>query len=221
MDKALLDILLIFFPGIIWAGAVRELTGRVEDRQITYIVRAFSFGLASYVIYFTILLLLDGTLTVLAKCPLLNFTPPDIHFPFQMNGQANLETLIHIRFIDILYASLCAAVASIVWSWGANRDILLNILRRMNIIDKDSDDDVWQQTFSSGEDQFERALIRDMETGISYRGRIRLYSRKSEIRELLLEKVDIYPPAPSQAPPVQREFLYLLLKNDKIHIEFL
>ncbi|MEZ5919122.1 MAG: DUF6338 family protein [Alphaproteobacteria bacterium] len=223
MDKALLDLFLIFFPGIIWVGTVQYLTDRIEDKQFSYIVRAFSFGLGSYILYFLTLFGLDKVIAFLQNNALLapyDIDWPEITLPFRIADTANIDTLVRLTFVDVVCASILALVAAIAWSRGVNRGTFLALLRRLKIIDKDSDDDVWERTFSSGEEEFERVLVRDLESGLSYTGWVRSFSKNSEIRELLLEKVEIYAPTPG-AKPIKREFLYLLLKNDRIHIEFL
>ncbi len=156
-------------PGLIWATIVDALCVVGEKRSTLRLTRrGFGFGLASYLVYFSLYYpyfrcrwgvwprVLDGLAT-----------PTSAH------------DLSWLRPKDILLASLLAGVLALLWSAAANRNLFNLWMRRLRVTRKYGDESLWEFWFSRLERESEFVNVRDLEQGLTYSGLVKAYSEKA------------------------------------------
>ncbi|HYW14316.1 MAG TPA: DUF6338 family protein [Longimicrobium sp.] len=169
-------VVLLFFPGIVCALIVRALTNRRERATPEFLIDAFVFGIATY-------LLLAGARAA-------------AHF-------AGWAASPRITFFDVLTSETAriswreiglSALVAILWgtvvSTIINHQLLFRAATRLGISRKFGDPDVWSYFLNSPDIGW--VMVRDIATDTLYEGAVEAYSDTGTAPELLLRKVKVF-----------------------------
>ena len=122
-------------------------------------------------------------------------------------------------FVDeILVSVVVAFVLAIVWMYAATYKLLVRLLIKIRATKKYGDEDVWDFTFNSSQEEIQYVHVRDFAKGTTYSGWVRAYSETGKSRELLLRDVIMFDRQGGN--PTEVPLLYLERNGIDIHIEF-
>jgi hypothetical protein len=193
-----IQLAVVFLPGLIWAQLAATYAMKERPRPAEFLVRAFIFGLLTYIVVYLIYELLG-----------LEFSEPPV---------GDSQQLITVGFADELLSSSIAAVAfSFIWIYGSTRKWMTRFLNHVGAATTHGKEDVWDLTFSRLRAEVEYVHVRDFERGITYAGWVRAYSETGKQRELLLRDVIVWDKASNK---IDVPLLYLARDGSNIHIEF-
>jgi len=173
-------ILLLFFPGVICAILVDNLTIH-EKRSIGFfLIHSFVYGIFSY--FF--LSVLPPFCGIVGSC-----------FKYFQNHEviffnALVDSRLKINWKEILAASLMAIILGFFFSVMITQEILHRIARFLKVTQKLGKLDVWHHTFDASRDQWVR--IRDIANDLIFEGWIRNYSDSSSRPELFVQDVKVF-----------------------------
>jgi hypothetical protein len=201
LDLLILQLAVIFLPGIIWARLDMSYAAKVKPSETEFILRAFLFGLTVYAIEFIFYSLCGW-----------QFTMADL------GGLATKEVISRQIAWEVLWAVLISFVLSICWLYAATYKLLPRFLQFINATKKYGDEDVWDFVLNSGNPAVEYVLVRDHESGYVYAGWIDTFSETDKLRELVLLKVIVYNLEGVRQYEVPR--LYLARAPEKMNLEF-
>lgn len=201
IDLLILQLAIIFLPGIIWASLDASYAAKTKPSEGQFFLRTFLFGITIYAVEFFL------------------FTA--IHRPFRMAELADASSH-EVVGRDILLEVLCAlpigSLLAIAWLYAAQYKLLTIFLQRIGATKKYGDEDVWDFTLNSGDEAVGYVHVRDFEHGYVYAGLVDAFSETDRIRELVLRAVIVYDFEGDELYRTPR--LYLALPTDAIHIEF-
>lgn len=195
-------LLLLFFPGVICAYIVDALTIHRAKTQFEFILDALVYGLASYLLYWLGLGMLDAV----------GF--PTRSFVFL---RALTDGHVAVSFRELASASLVAFALALVITVVSTHKLHFRLARKLGLTKKFGELDVWGFVFNSPE--IEWATVRDHNRGLAYDGWVQLFSDDSRSAELMLRDVRVYP-NDTGACLYEVPSLYLSLSRDGITIEF-
>jgi hypothetical protein len=199
MDLFILQIAIIFVPGIIWERIDSMFALGVKPSQFDIIRRSFSFGLAAYVITYYIYLLFGR--------------------PFEFVQIKANEQFISGRLAEEIFAgSLVAFLCSIGFLYVMNYKLLHRALQAIRATRKFGDEDAWDFTFSLSSPNVQYVHFRDFDRKITYAGWVELFSETDKIRELVLRNAIVYDFHGAKLFESPR--VYLARPVDNIDIEF-
>jgi len=201
VDLLILQLGIIFLPGIIWAQLDASYAAKIKPSETQFLLRAFLFGITTYAVEF----LVFGA----------------IGRPFRMadlNDVATREIVSWDILFEVLWALLIGIVLSIVWLYAARYKLLTRVLQRIGVTNKYGDEDVWDYTFNSHDVAVEYVHFRDFENEYVYAGWVNTFSETDRIRELVLLDVVVSNFEGQELYHTPR--LYLARPADAIHIEF-
>lgn len=187
-------------PGLIWAQIDASYAAKVKQGQVQFILKAFLFGLLTYLISF-------AGYRLVGK----EFSELDI--------DATTKTLLLLNsFVDeIAISTGLSLVLAFIWLYLAKHKVLVRILEWMRATNRYGDEDVWDYTFNSSMPNVQYVHVRDFQKGITYAGWVQAFSASGELRELLLKDVIVYDKIGGvTAIPL----IYLARNKSDIHIEF-
>jgi hypothetical protein len=199
MDLFILQIAIIFVPGIIWERIDSMFALGIKLSQFDIIRRSFSFGLAAYVITYSIYSLLGRKFEIFE----LRTNEPFLSWKFSQ---------------EILAGSLVALLCSIAFLYIMNYKLVHRALQAIGATRKFGNEDAWDFTFSLSSPNVEYVHFRDFDRKITYAGWVELFSETDKIRELVLRDAivyDFYGEKLFECPRV-----YVARPVDKIDIEF-
>jgi len=209
MDGVVFQLAVVFVPGLIWTTIVDRLcTTRGERSNFSTMVRAFGFGIASYVIYFTIFAAV--------------WRATAGKWPAVLNGMSTapgVSELKAVQLVDILFASAAACVLGVGWSWAANRKLFTRAMHKLGVSRKFGDEGVWEFALNMGTAAVEYVNIRYFENRVIYAGYVRAFSEGGEIREVLLDQARVFD-LDSGDKLFEMPIIYLSRKADALHVEF-
>ena len=173
LDQVTLQLLLIFFPGVLCAYIVDTFTGQPKASQFRFILNTFLFGVASYFLY-TLALLLCGT-------PLSEF-----RYIASLSGAAVDAELIY-EIASVCCIAVLLGLASVAISTHQLHYLLLWKLR---ITKRFGEEDVWSFFFNMPSTRW--VSVRDLKNNLVYQGLVAAFSERYTDSELLLEQVSVY-----------------------------
>lgn len=196
-----MQLAIIFLPGLIWArlDARYALTSKPSDTE--FVVRAFIFGLVSYVATFGIYALIGKEFTIA------NF------------GDADKKPIVNSTVAaEILWATLIGLILSVLWIYAATYKWLTRFLQLIGATKTYGDEDVWDFTFNSTRPEVEYIHFRDFDNKVIYAGWVNTFSESGKLRELVLRDVQVF----NLDGELQFEIplLYIARKPENVHIEF-
>ena len=201
IDIILVQLAIIFLPGLIWAQIDARYAAKESPGQAEFLIRAFLFGMSTYAITYAGYRVLGQSFS-----------------DFSIDGESSTR-LLRGEFVDEIIASATLSfVLAVFWIYLANYKLLNKLLFLMKATSKYGHEDVWDFTFASSGEEVEYVHVRDFRRGIIYAGWVHVFSETGKLRELLLKDVIIYDGEGRQTGTVP--LLYIAKDGSDIHIEF-
>ena len=175
LDLTVLQIGLIFFPGIIWASIHRRFVARERTGTFDFLVLCFVFGIISYLVTFAAYSAVDRV------HPLQRF--------FEDPGNSGVPL---ISTIDLLISTGVAFVLALLWTYTSNYKLDVRLFNALKASKSYGDEDLWDYTFNSPRPYVEYVHVRDFERDLVYCGWVDAFSGSGKLRELLLRDVIVY-----------------------------
>ena len=207
MNILLVQLAIVFLPGLIWAQLDVRYAQKAKPSQAEFLIRAFIFGLMTYAAVYIVYACLGkefSTLWISQVAP----------------NQTSPKTLSIGDFVDeVLWSLPVSFFLAVIWITGSTYKWLTRFLQFIRVTKKYGDEDVWDFTFNSSRTEVGYVHLRDFDKNISYAGWVDSFSETGKLRELLLVDVKMYD---SEGNEIGDEvpLLYLARKVDDIHIEF-
>ena len=201
VDVVLLQLAIVFLPGLIWAQIDARHVAKDKPGQVDFVVRVFLFGLATYVVVFVGYRLFGKDFTSLGI-------------------DASTQAVIPLNhFVDEIVISIPTSfVLAVLWVYMVTYKILVRFLMLIRATRRYGDEDVWDFMFNSPQIDTEYVYVRDFDKGVTYTGWVRAFSETEKLRELLLVDVILY--HRDGGEPTKAPLLYLARDRSDIHIEF-
>ena len=201
IDIVLVQLAIVFLPGLIWSQIDARYAAKEKAGQVQFIIRAFLFGMFSYLVVFIGYGLFRQSFSVL-----------DI-------DAARQTGILLGHFADEILISIpVTLVLAVLWVYAATYKLLHRLLLWMRATKKYGDEDVWDFTLNSPGEEVEYVHVRDFDRGTTYAGWVHTFSDSGRPRELLLRDVIMYHKDGSSSVSVP--LLYLAPDGQSIHIEF-
>lgn len=174
IDQALLQLAVVFLPGIVWAALEQKYVLRGKPVAIWFALKVFVFGMLSYAA------LLATYLIAARNSPLLN------------PGNDRLEFLQRVTVTDVVLATLVSLPLALAWLYISNHRLITRFLQAIGATNMYGDEDVWDYLFNS-RNRFivEYVHVRDFEKELVYSGWVELFSETDRVRELYLRDVEV------------------------------
>lgn len=173
-------LLLIFFPGIISAIIIDNLTIHRGREFKVFLLNAFTLGLASYFILFIWISVNNWIVRLKGLVP-----------SWEVNF---LDSLIdktkNIDIKEVLIATMISVLLAFLISAGINHKLLHRFAKKLKITKKFGQLDVWSYTFDSPDIGW--VIVRDLDKDLMYQGWVEAFSDTYENNELLLRDVNVY-----------------------------
>lgn len=199
MNTIVLQIAILFFPGLIWERIHSTYVLKDKPEQFDIIRRAFVFSMLSYLITFVCYLAVGH------KFSWVSFSGDHIEF----NSKVARE---------IIYATLIAFVTSIAHVAFDSYKVFSNVMRRLRATKRYGTEDVWDYVLSLRDQNLAYVNIRDFEKEIIYSGFIELFSESEKLRELVLSQAIVY--AFDGSVLFRSPLVYIARDKDDIDMEF-
>ena len=201
IDIILVQLAIVFLPGLIWAQIDARYSAKEKSGQAEFVIRAFLFGISTYAMTYVGYTLFGQSFSPLS---------------FESSGPTRL--LLDDFVDEILVSVVVAFVLAIVWMYAATYKLLVRLLIKIRATKKYGDEDVWDFTFNSSQEEIQYVHVRDFTKGTTYSGWVRAYSETGKSRELLLRDVIMFDRQGGN--PTEVPLLYLERDGTDIHIEF-
>lgn len=196
-------LLLLFFPGIICAYLVDQLTIHRPREPFFFLLQSFTFGLASYFLYWA------GAKIAGHCCPTL--VNPHLAFLRTLTDSTAV-----FSFREIAYVSIVATILACMISVASRFKLLNRIAKWVGLTKKFGELDVWGYLLNM--EQVAWVTVRDHKNDLVYDGWVQAFSDDSKDAELLLRDVTIYKNKTGK-PLYQIGALYLSRNREDITIE--
>jgi hypothetical protein len=199
-------LLLLFFPGIICAYIVDQLTVHKPREATFFLLQSFVLGILSYFTYWGGLKLVH------------NFFPNSFHsysvtFLRALTDSKvtfSLREIANVTGLSIILACLVSLSSRFKWP---NR-----LARRIGLTKKFGELDVWGYLLNLNNDDIMWLTVRDHERNLIFDGWVQAFSDDSKDAELLLRDVSVYKNDTGE-PLYQTGAVYLSRKRESISIE--
>ena len=170
-------LLLLFFPGLICAFLVDQLTVHRPRENFLFAMQSFVFGVISYFSYWTLL-------GVASKC-FPGKVDPSLTFLRALN-----DSNVRYSFTEIAYVTLCAVVIGLIVTVASQHKVLNRVARKIRLNNKFGELDVWGYFMNVKE--IEWVTVRDHANDLILDGWIQAFSDDSKDAEILLRDVSVY-----------------------------
>ncbi len=199
MNTLVIQIALLFLPGIIWERIHATYVLKDKPEQFDVIRRAFVFGVISYVLAFA--------------------AYSGLHRRFYLVALEGDHIALSIKVArEIGYATLIAFVMALVHVWFDSRKLFSRFMRGARLTTRYGTEDVWDYTFSRKDPMFGYLNLRDFDKEVIYSGFIELYSESDKLREVVLRDAIAYSFDGTELFKAPR--VYIARDKDNIDIEF-
>lgn len=202
MDIFLLQIAIVFVPGLIWARLDTRYGMRTRPSQTEFLIITLIYGLIAYA----------ATYLVYAA----------VGWPFSPTAisSSDKETLFVKDLADETLVSIPIALAlAIGWLYAVTNKWTARCLQAIGATRTYGDEDVWDFTFNANSLSARYVHFRDIDHDLTYAGWVRTFSQSGELRELVLEDVDVYTLRGGEQL-YRVPHLYLARNKENILIEF-
>ena len=196
-----MQLAIIFLPGLIWAQIDARYAVKRKPRPIEFLIRAFLFGISTYLIAYAGYAVFGQSFSSLDVDP---------------SGPARI--LLDDFVDEIFISAIIAFLLSVIWIYVATYRLLNRLLIWSRATNKYGDEYVWDFMFNSSQGESEYVHVRDFEKGMTYTGWVSAFSETEKLRELLLRDVIVYTGDSGESTAVP--LLYLARDGADIHIEF-
>lgn len=197
----LVQLAVIFLPGIIWARLDASYAAKVKPSEIEFVARAFVFGLTVYAVEYTVF--------------------SWRHWPFAIVDLAAADSKQVVTAAiarEVVWALAISIILALIWVYASTYKLLTRFLQFIKATKKYGDEDVWDFTLNSGKAAVEYAHFRDLQNGFLYSGTVEAFSETDRLRELVLRHVIVYNLEGIKLYETPR--LYLARAPENINIEF-
>lgn len=197
----ILQIAILFLPGVIWAHLDSKFASRRDDGQLWFLMRALMFGIISHAAAWFIFWVFHQEYLI-----------PNL-------VAADKEAVITDRIgWQIVAATGLGLVLSVLWMYLVNYKILTRFLQTIKATKTYGDEDVWDFLFNSNDAAAEYVHVRDFDLQLVYAGYVSTFSESGKLRELVLRDVVAYNLEGEEVYKTPR--IYLARKPEGIQIEF-
>jgi hypothetical protein len=201
IDLLILQLAVIFLPGIIWARLDVAYAAKVKPTEIEFFLRAFLFGITVYVVEFVKFTVFGGS-----------FTMADL-------AEGGTKEIFSKNILYEVLAGLgIGLLLSIIWLYAATNKWLARFLQGIRATNRYGDEDVWDYTFNSPYKDVDYVHFRDFTNQCVYAGWVDTFSETDKLRELVLRAVIVYNFDGEELYKVPR--MYLARPPENMHIEF-
>jgi Family of unknown function (DUF6338) len=200
MDFAVAQLALLFLPGIIWANIDTKYGAGLKPTQTMLLVRAFTFGVATYAALYLIYFLCG------------------VEFGYDKLARGNLEIDFFQLQDEILFSVPLSFIMAVLWLWIVRFRLLKRFLHLINATRRFGDENVWSFALNSDDATVEYVHVRDNDNGFVFAGWVNAYSENEDFRELLLSDVIVYDDTGNELYRVP--VLYLARPLQNIWVEF-
>jgi hypothetical protein len=131
IDVLILQLAILFLPGLIWAKLDVRYTPKRKPSDIEFFLRAFLFGITSYGVAFLIYWIFG--------------------WPFTIVDLANAGTQTVVTAVilkEVLSATIIGFLLSILWIYGSTYKWLTRFLQKIKATKTYGDEDVWDFTLN-------------------------------------------------------------------------
>ena len=201
VDLLILQLAVIFLPGIVWARLDSSYAAKVKPSEIEFFLRAFLFGITTYAIVF---LLFSA------------FGRPFVIADFA--DAATKPIVTRAVVYEVVWALGVGLVLALLWLYAATYKLITRLLQKIRATKKYGDEDVWDFTFNSTKAAVEYVHFRDFANSCVYAGWVNTFSETDKLRELVLSDVIVYDF--EGVVQFKLPLLYLARPPENIHIEF-
>ena len=201
IDLLLLQLAVIFLPGIIWARFDASYAAKEKPSDVEFFIRSFIFGIIVYTVEFLIFSTLDW-----------HFTMADL------TDAARREIVSKDIAYEIAGGIVISLILSLVWLYLCNYRILVWTLHKIRATKKFGDEDLWDYTFNLRDIAVEYVHVKDFANQYIYAGWVNTFSESGKLRELVLLNAIVYNFDSEELYRTPRVYLARLPEN--IHIEF-
>lgn len=201
IDLLVLQLAVIFLPGIIWARLDAGYAAKVKPTAVEFLLRAFLFGVTTYAVEFLLFVAFGHAFRIV-----------------DLAGAETQDIISRDILREVLWALAIGSVLSVLWLYVSNYKLLTRVLQRIGATRKYGDEDVWDFTFNARAIAVEYVHFRDFQNQSVYAGWVNTFSETDRLRELVLLDVIVYDFDGRELYRVPR--LYLARAPDSIHIEF-
>ena len=200
-ELVMVQIAIIFLPGLIWAGLDSRYAQKSKPSEFEYTLRAFLFGLTTYGVTFTIYAAFGWTFELA-----------------DLSSAATTGKFTSAIFKEVVSAIVVGFFLAILWLYASNYKWDTRLLQKIGATKRYGDEDVWDFTFNSPIAAVEYVHFRDFENKIVYSGWVKEFSETEKLRELVLRDAEIYDFDGNKlfATPL----VYLSRAPENLHIEF-
>ena len=197
----ILQLAVLFLPGVIWAHLDNKYASRKDDGQLWFLLRAMMFGLTSH-----------GMTWLLYWAGSQEFLIPNLVI-------ADKQTVITDRIgWQIFWATITGFVLAVLWMYFINYKLLTRFLQAIGATKTYGDEDVWDFVLNSSDPATTYVHFRDFDNKIVYAGWVNVFSESEKLREMVLISAQVYDfdgQLMFESPRI-----YLARKPENLHIEF-
>lgn len=198
LDLATLQVLILALPGFVWTRFTASLSGQEKAGVGEEIISALIFGVISYIFLYLIFELAGQ--------------------PFDMSSLGTPEWKFSRTIDEVLFAIPVALCMATILLFLKGRQFPLKFLRSIKATNYSGDLDIWDYSFSEMKPNGSYINLRDVENGWIIQGYTRGYSERKDLRELILEHVQVFDEKGDLL--FENSATYLARQPDKISIEF-
>ena len=196
-------LLLLFFPGIICAYLIDQLTTHRPRDTFFFLLQSFVFGILCYFLFWAGINIIN------------HFLPNNIkHQIAFLNSLTNPKT--EFCFREIAYVTIISIILACAITIASSRKLLNKLAKRLRITKKFGELDVWGYFLNMNEVVW--VTVRDHANDLIYDGWVQAFSDDSKEAELLLRDVSVYKNKTGQ-PLYQIGGLYISRNREDITIE--
>ncbi|MEI6557404.1 MAG: DUF6338 family protein [Rhodospirillaceae bacterium] len=202
LDLLIVQIAIIFLPGLIWARLDVRYAQRSKPTDIEFVVRTFLFGITSYAVVFS----------------LYGFAGWPVRLLSDFTGEQDKLVVSRDIAVEIAWATATGLLLSLLWIYASTEKWLTRFLKFIRATKADGDEDVWRFTFNSERPGNDYVHFRDFESKTVSAGWVTSFSEVGGLRELVLENVEVFDFDGNRL--YDNPMVYLARPPEKIHIEF-
>jgi hypothetical protein len=201
IDTLILQLAILLLPGLIWARLDARYALKTKPSEVEFFLRAFLFGVASYVATFLVFSALGWPFTIVNLA--------------EVGTQAVVTGAI---FKEVLWATGIGLILAVLWIYAATYKLLTRFLQSIRATKTYGDEDVWDFTLNSAIPAVEYVHFRDFDHNLVFAGWVKEYSETDKLRELVLRDVQVFDFDGNRL--YETPLLYLARPPENIHIEF-
>ena len=202
MDLFVIQIAIVFVPGLIWARIDALYGKRTRQSQSEFLIATLIYGLFTYAMTYV----LYGIFSV-------DFSPTSL-------GKTSPDSVFVDTFLDEILVSIGVAIPlATLWLYVSNKKFLARVLQKIRATKSYGDEDVWSYTFNSEDESTSYIHFRDFEHSLVYAGWVDSFSPSDQLRELLLRDVRVHD-LESAEVLYETPYLYVARQKDHVTIEF-